>query len=85
MRTIVFDKTGTITHGVPQVAKLAYFIDEKIMSVVTFLAVVGTAEASSEHPIANAIVKYVKKVSTAIVKYVMKVSTCQLVMCRRDL
>ncbi|XP_067944060.1 copper-transporting ATPase 1-like isoform X2 [Watersipora subatra] len=62
VRTIVFDKTGTITHGVPRVAKVAYFIDENIVSLSTFLAVVGTAEASSEHPIANAIVKYVKQV-----------------------
>lgn len=59
----MFDKTGTITHGVPKVAKVSYFVDEKVISFVKFLAVIGTAEASSEHPLANAIVKYVKRVS----------------------
>ena len=63
MKTIVFDKTGTITHGVPKVAKVAYFVDEKVISMRKFLAVVGTAEASSEHPLATAIVKYAKRVS----------------------
>jgi len=59
---VVFDKTGTVTHGVPRVSGITMFVDDKICSFLKLLAVAGTAEASSEHPIASAIVKYTKQV-----------------------
>ena len=63
--TVVFDKTGTITHGWPSVARVALVQDllpDPGSSLVSLLAILGMAEASSEHPLAGAIVKWVHKV-----------------------
>ncbi|XP_015171318.1 PREDICTED: copper-transporting ATPase 1 isoform X1 [Polistes dominula] len=61
VKCIVFDKTGTLTHGVPMVTKIALFVDEKICSIIKLLVTIGTAEINSEHPIASAIVRFVKE------------------------
>ncbi len=56
--TVVLDKTGTITVGVPQVAKIytANNVEEKEM-----LLLAASAEQHSVHPLAVAIQKYVKE------------------------
>ncbi|XP_060064791.1 copper-transporting ATPase 1-like [Ylistrum balloti] len=61
IKCVVFDKTGTVTHGVARVARIATFVEEETCSFLKLLVVIGTAEASSEHPIASAIVKYTKE------------------------
>ena len=52
VKTIVFDKTGTITKGTMEVADSYCLRDEKYM-----FKIAGSLERLSEHPIAKAIVK----------------------------
>uniref|UniRef100_A0A8C5LQI8 Copper-transporting ATPase 2 n=1 Tax=Leptobrachium leishanense TaxID=445787 RepID=A0A8C5LQI8_9ANUR len=61
INTVMFDKTGTITHGVPKVMRFLLLGDGNSLPLKRMLAVVGTAEASSEHPLGMAITKYCKE------------------------
>ncbi|XP_023573008.1 copper-transporting ATPase 2 isoform X2 [Octodon degus] len=60
IKTVMFDKTGTITHGVPRVMRVLLLGDVATLPLRKVLAVVGTAEASSEHPLGLAVTKYCK-------------------------
>ncbi|SFI61967.1 heavy metal translocating P-type ATPase [Thermoflavimicrobium dichotomicum] len=62
INTVILDKTGTITHGKP---KLTDLIAATGFPEETFLKLVGAAEKSSEHPLAQAILEGIqaKKVS----------------------
>ncbi|XP_066144632.1 copper-transporting ATPase 1 isoform X2 [Euwallacea fornicatus] len=60
IKAIMFDKTGTITKGTPEVARIWMHADS--FSPALILTAVGCAEANSEHPIAAAIMNYVKEV-----------------------
>lgn len=62
IKTVMFDKTGTITHGVPRVMRVLLLGDVATLPLRKVLAVVGTAEASSEHPLGVAVTKYCKEV-----------------------
>ncbi|KAM8784568.1 copper-transporting ATPase 2 isoform 3-T3 [Rhynchonycteris naso] len=61
IKTVMFDKTGTITHGVPKVMQVLLLVDAATLPLRKVLAVVGTAEASSEHPLGMAVTKYCKE------------------------
>jgi len=50
VRTVVLDKTGTLTEGRPTVREI-----EALVSHGELLAVVAAAESSSEHPLAQAV------------------------------
>ncbi len=56
VKTVVLDKTGTITEGKPKVVD--YIIIDKTVDV---LAVAYTLEIMSEHPLASAICDFAKK------------------------
>ncbi len=53
---VVFDKTGTVTEGNPTVTD----VFNNSTSVDELLKITGSVENKSEHPIANAIVDYVR-------------------------
>ncbi|XP_025416212.1 copper-transporting ATPase 1 isoform X2 [Sipha flava] len=61
VKYVVFDKTGTITYGKPTVTKICLFVDDMICSLGLLLSIVANAEVSSEHPLASALVKFVKE------------------------
>ncbi|XP_059184107.1 copper-transporting ATPase 2 isoform X2 [Centropristis striata] len=58
---VMFDKTGTITNGVPRVTRVLVLWEMARMPLRKILAVVGTAEASSEHPLGMAVTKHCKE------------------------
>lgn len=63
VKTVMFDKTGTLTYGVPRVMRVLLLGDpEATLPLKKFLALVGTAEASSEHPLGMAVTQYCKEV-----------------------
>ncbi|MGH0143099.1 UNVERIFIED_CONTAM: hypothetical protein FKN15_029790 [Acipenser sinensis] len=66
IKTVMFDKTGTITNGVPKVMRVLMISDTARLPLKKVLAVVGTAEASSEHPLGMAVTKYCKEASTVM-------------------
>ncbi|KAM9328351.1 copper-transporting ATPase 2 [Pholidichthys leucotaenia] len=60
INVVMFDKTGTITNGVPLVTRVLVLWEMARMPLRKILAVVGTAEASSEHPLGIAIARHCK-------------------------
>ena len=60
VKTVVFDKTGTITRGFPMVTTVIQLVDNAIFYLPKMMAIIGIAESNSEHPIASAITKFVK-------------------------
>jgi Cu2+-exporting ATPase len=61
VNTIVFDKTGTITEGHPEVSRIEFAngTDEAKLSAVLY-----SLELNSEHPVAGAITRYFAGLST---------------------
>ncbi len=57
--TVVLDKTGTVTEGRPTVTDVVR-PDNAIMGDDELLTLVASVEASSEHPLADAIVRYAR-------------------------
>jgi Cu2+-exporting ATPase len=66
VRAIIFDKTGTLTVGQPQVVEVV--LAEGGVAEPEFLSIVASAEQSSEHPIAQAIVDHAKRHGATLTK-----------------
>jgi Cu2+-exporting ATPase len=71
IQTIIFDKTGTLTEGKPAVTNVVAFAAGKLAGLdeARLLQVAATAEADSEHPLANAIVEEAKDRQLALLPY----------------
>jgi len=65
LTTVVLDKTGTVTEGKPTVTDLLVAPGSP-MSVDAVLALVASMESSSEHPLADAIVRHAKGQSLSL-------------------
>jgi Cu+-exporting ATPase len=59
---VVFDKTGTVTKGFPTVTNISLLTSNNAFNIGKVLIIIGIAELNSEHPIASAIVHYVRQV-----------------------
>lgn len=56
IKTVILDKTGTITKGQPQVTDVISYIDE-----AEFLKIAASIENNSEHPLSKAVMEYSKQ------------------------
>lgn len=63
VKTVILDKTGTITQGMPEVTDVVVAQPEKQDRL---LSVMGGLESYSEHPLAQAIMRYVKRQGISI-------------------
>ncbi|KAF4081055.1 hypothetical protein AMELA_G00157060 [Ameiurus melas] len=61
IQCVVFDKTGTITYGTPKVVQVKMVVEGNRMARSKLLAIVGTAENNSEHPLGAAITHFCKQ------------------------
>ena len=59
IKAMVFDKTGTLTTGLPEVTDVAIIKNEFLTKEIIRIA--ASLESKSEHPLAEAIVKYAAK------------------------
>ena len=64
-RTLAFDKTGTLTRGEPRVASIACGLDreagEECLTCQDLLAKAAALEGRSEHPLAQAVIRYARE------------------------
>ena len=63
IQTVVLDKTGTITQGLPKVTDV---VNADICTKEELLQVAGALETRSEHPLAKAIMEYVDELKLKV-------------------
>ncbi len=66
VNTLIVDKTGTITEGKPTVEKVGTFTDN--LSVNEALQYIASINSNSEHPLAEATVKYSNEQNVKVLK-----------------
>ncbi len=62
VKTVVFDKTGTITEGKPRVVRVIPTVPSTTLNITDIILLAGSSEANSEHPLGSAISTFTKEV-----------------------
>ena len=74
IKTVIFDKTGTLTVGRPNVVATNVFNEGVSIEWKEFMAIAGTAEMQSEHPLGIALKDRAIEVSSFFVFFVFNLS-----------
>ena len=67
LQIIILDKTGTITQGKPTVTDFITGEETSAQSTINLLSLVAAIERNSEHPLAEAVVKYAQDQGIALI------------------
>lgn len=59
VNAVILDKTGTITEGKPEVTDIVWL--EGLQNIEEYEKIILTIESSSEHPLAEAVVRYLRE------------------------
>lgn len=70
--TVVFDKTGTLTEGVPEVCIQKNYSEEANQ----VLALAASVERASDHPLANAVIRYAADLPSYEAESVQNIKGC---------
>ena len=70
--TVVFDKTGTLTEGVPEVCVQKDYSNEATQA----LALAASVEKASDHPLANAVIRYAADLPSYEAESVQTIKGC---------
>jgi Cu+-exporting ATPase len=69
VKTVVFDKTGTITEGKPRVIRVIPTVPATTLPVTDTILLAGSAESNSEHPLGAAISAFAKEVIISLKRF----------------
>lgn len=70
--TVVFDKTGTLTEGVPEVCVQKDYSNKATQA----LALAASVEKASDHPLANAVIRYAADLPSYEAESVQTIKGC---------
>lgn len=63
IKTVILDKTGTITKGTPEVIEVLPYINK-----TEFMEIAYSLENNSEHPLSNAVIQYAKENNVKLIE-----------------
>lgn len=67
INAIVFDKTGTLTEGKPEINDIRWLVNDD--EIIEYKTILNSIEHLSEHPLASAVIKELKKEKLQLTKF----------------